>query len=73
MRLARERLETEINIIEIVKSWRYIKRAIQILLPEKKRIDIREKTCYIAIDPNEEVSRGSEVRKSESKIFRRTT
>ena len=34
MRLARRKLDSEINIIEIIKSWRYFKRALKVLLPE---------------------------------------
>ena len=48
---ARERLDREINIIEIVKSWRYFERAIRYLLPQKKRLTIKGRSRYFQIDP----------------------
>ena len=45
--MAREKLDKEINIIEIVKSWRYFDKAIHSLLDDKKRIDFKEKARYI--------------------------
>ena len=52
--MARNKLNKEINIIEIVKSWRYFERALHHLLPEKKRLDLKEKSRYIAINPDPE-------------------
>ena len=54
MEMARNKLNKEINIIEIVKSWRYYERALHYLLPEKKRLDLKEKSRYIAINPDPE-------------------
>ena len=54
MEIARNKLNKEINIIEIVKSWRYFDRALHHLLPEKKRFDFKEKSRYIAINPDPE-------------------
>ena len=45
---------SEINIIEIVKSWRYYESALRYLLPEKQRLDFKERSRYIAIDPDED-------------------
>ena len=53
MKMARDKLETKINIIEIVKSWRYFENALKELLPERKRIDLKERSRYIQIDPDE--------------------
>ena len=50
--MARDKLDKEINIIEIVKSWRYFELAIKSLLKERQRIDFKEKSRYIAIDPD---------------------
>ena len=50
--MARDKLDKEINIIEIVKSWRYFELAIKSLLEERKRIDLKEKSRYIAINPD---------------------
>lgn len=33
--MAREKLDKEINIIEIVKSWRYLENAVRSLLTDK--------------------------------------
>lgn len=54
LQMAREKLNKEINIIEIVKSWRYFELAIKSLLDERQRIDFKEKSRYIAIDPDPE-------------------
>ena len=35
LKLARDKLDKEINIIEMVKSWRYYEQAFKYLLPEK--------------------------------------
>ena len=50
--MAREKLDKEINIIEMVKSWRYFEQAIKYLLPEKQRLDFKERARYIAVDPD---------------------
>ena len=52
MQLAREKLHREINIIEIVKAWRYFSKALHYLLPEKERLDFKERTRYISINPD---------------------
>lgn len=52
LQMAREKLFKEINIVEIVKSWRYFDLAIKSLLDERQRIDFKEKSRYIAIDPD---------------------
>ena len=46
LQMAREKLHKEINIIEIVKSWRYYESALHHLLPEKKRLDFKERSRY---------------------------
>ena len=50
--MAREKLNKEINIIEIVKSWRYYESALHHLLPEKKRLDLKERSRYHQINPD---------------------
>ena len=62
MEMARKKLDQEINIIEIVKSWRYFEQALRYLLPQRKRLDFKETTRYITIDPelNEEEKRRKE-------------
>ena len=50
--MAREKLDKEINIIEMVKSWRYFEQAIKYLLPEKQRLDFKERARYMTINPD---------------------
>ena len=52
MKMAREKLNEEINIIEIVKSWRYYENALKLLLPENIRIDLKKRARYRAINPD---------------------
>ena len=52
MSMAREKLCREINIIEIVKSWRYFENAFNYLIPEKKRLSLKEYSRYLSIDPD---------------------
>ena len=52
MLMARNRLDNEINIIDMIKKQRYFEKAIQILLPLKKRLDLKERSRYIAIKPD---------------------
>ena len=47
-------LSQEINIIEIVKDWRYYNRALRYLLPEEKRLFLKERSRYITIDPDDQ-------------------
>ena len=49
---ARDKLDKEINIIEIVKSWRYYEQAIRYLLPEAQRLDLKARSRYEAVDPD---------------------
>ena len=47
MKMAREKLNKEINIIEIVKDWRYFKTALNsLIVDEKKRYDLKERSRY---------------------------
>lgn len=52
MKMAREKLDKEINIIEMVKSWRYFEQALKYLLPEKQRLDFKERARYMTINPD---------------------
>ena len=52
MEMARKKLNREINIIEIVKSWRYYESALRYLLPENQRLNFKERSRYIMIDPD---------------------
>ena len=58
MDIARFRLDQEINMIEFVKSRRYFKKALKFLLTKKKRKELKEKTRYIAVDPDSDKNEG---------------
>lgn len=51
--MAREKIASEINIVKIIKSQRYFEAALRYLLPEKKRLMLREHSRYIQINPDE--------------------
>ncbi len=41
----------------MVKSWRYYEKAFKYLLPEKERLDFKERSRYIAINPDPDVAK----------------
>ena len=45
-------MNKEIDIIEMVKSRRYFKMALRYLLPAKVRMDLKERSRYISVDPD---------------------
>ena len=49
-------MEDEINIIEIVKSRRYFKNALKMLLSREQRLYMREQSNYNIIDPSDDES-----------------
>ena len=51
MNKAREKLGQEINIVEVVKSWRYMERALNYLISKEMRLQMKEKARYVVIDP----------------------
>ena len=57
MQFAREKLNKEVNIIEIVKSWRYYQSAIRYLLDERTRLDLKERARYITVDPDIDIDK----------------
>ena len=68
--MARDKLDKEINIIEMVKSWRYFERSIRYLIPEKQRLDFKERSRYIAVDPDPDEAK--EEKKSFAMMAKRT-
>ena len=46
---ARNKLDQETNIIDIVKSQRYISMALRHLLPQRKREELLKKSGYVNI------------------------
>ena len=49
--MATTHLDTETNIVKIVKSRRYFKAALKMLLSRENRKQLKEKSRYISIDP----------------------
>ena len=47
-------MEDEINMIEVVKSRRYFKQALQLLLTKEKRLEIRQEADYYIVNSNED-------------------
>ena len=45
-------MDKEIDIIEMIKSRRFFKMAIRKLLSHKDRLDLKERSRYIMIDPD---------------------
>ena len=45
-------MDSEIDIVEIIKSRRYFNMAIRKLLPHKDRMEIKERSRYIMVDPD---------------------
>ena len=54
-------MDKEIDIIEIIKSRRFFKMAMRKLLSDKDRMDLKERSRYILIDPNS----GEDVKQAE--------
>ena len=57
--LARVAMQKEINIIEILKSRRYVNAAIKSLLPRNQRKKLKERSRYIVINPEKEADKES--------------
>ena len=51
-------MELEINIVEIVKSRRYIHKALNMLIPEEKRLELKQMSEIIKIDPSDDNDEG---------------
>ena len=47
-------MEKELCIIEFIKKQRYLSKAIKRLLSPKERLELKEKTRYLVIDPDKE-------------------
>ena len=71
MQMARERLDKEINIIDMIKDWRYFKLAIShIIKDERKRLSLKERSRYYTIKPDngieQELEKSNEVQRAQS-------
>lgn len=59
LQIGRDKLDKEINIIEIIKSRRYFKASLKLLLTKKQRERLQRKTQYIHVDPEGSDESGS--------------
>ena len=70
---ARQTLEQEVNIIDIVKSRRYFQMALVNLLPQKKLEELQEKSRYFYIFPSscdeDEPAKASTAKTTQAEIF----
>ena len=55
METARESLQKELNIVEILRQIRYFKLACHQLLPKETRKQLKSKSRYVTIDPNNKI------------------
>ena len=46
-------MQQEINIVETVKSRRFFRSALKLLLSREQRLSLREHSNYILIDPSD--------------------
>ncbi len=53
--MGRSMLEKETNIIEIVKSRRYLSEAIRLLLSKEQRKELKERSRYLIVNPDKVV------------------
>ena len=48
-----EAMNFEIDIIEMIKKGRYVNMALKLLLTSEQRMNLKQKSRYICIDPDE--------------------
>ena len=68
--MATTHLDTETNIVKIVKSRRYFKAALKMLLSREKRKQLKEKSRYISIDPSSDSDDNGSSKKNMRSILR---
>ena len=61
-------MELEINIVEIVKSRRYIHKALNMLIPEEKRLELKQMSEIIKIDPSDDNEEGHQLEEPSSPL-----
>ena len=64
-----KKMDKEIDIIEMIKSRRFFKLAFRELLPAKKRMELKEKSRYIMVDPDNDTENENEDQKQEVMQF----
>ena len=52
MLAARDKLESEIDLVSIIKSIRYTALALKALLPRKKRLELKYKADFFEVNPD---------------------
>ena len=56
-------MQQETNIIEIVKSRRFITAALKLALTKKQRLKLMKKSRYITINPDDDSEHDSKINK----------
>ena len=51
LKLGRSRLEKESNIIEMIKTRRYLNASMKLLLSRRQRDRMKERTRYLLLNP----------------------
>lgn len=54
MELSRKKLNREVNIIELIKQSRYFKKALKSLIAENVILKFKERSRFLAIDPEQD-------------------
>lgn len=70
--MAHQKLNEEMNVIELIKMQRYFAKALRSLLTAGQRFELREQTRYLIIDPatsDEEEEPGRAEKQSSGKRY----
>ena len=65
---AREALAWEINLVQLIKKLRYFELSIDKLLPKHVRQQLKSKSDFILINPDESSDKGNEKRADQSSM-----
>lgn len=65
---ARQAMDREFNVVEILKSRRYFNKALKLLLPKQKRQVLIESSEYIEVDPSSCDEESSDARVNDAQV-----
>ena len=55
--MARSSLAIEMNMVEFIKQQRYFSAAIRRLLSKEERLELKENTRYLTVDPETQIAK----------------
>ena len=55
--MARSSLAIEMNMVEFIKQQRYFSAAIRRLLSKEERLELKENTRYLTVDPDTQIAK----------------